>query len=190
MLETALVKHCAPTLARLKPGNMFVLAGLDGREAAREMRALNRLLAPKGVALTVLRRCGGKTLFYLYRPDELAAILGAEAARAFLRHCGYGEFGSEAALRVLRRRLRAGEGFPHEVGVFLGYPLKDVLGFIRRRARLPAVRRLEGLCRRRRGRAHVRALSQMQRGVRAPLSVRLSARAPDGGVEDGIRKEG
>ena len=41
---------------------------------------LNRLLAPKGVALTVLRRCGGKTLFYLYRPDELAAILGAEAA--------------------------------------------------------------------------------------------------------------
>ena len=56
MLETALVKHCAPTLARLKPGNMFVLAGLDGRETAREMRALNRLLAPKGVALTVLRR--------------------------------------------------------------------------------------------------------------------------------------
>ena len=90
MLETALVKHCAPTLARLKAGNMFVLAGLDGREAAREMRELNRLLAPKGVALTVLRRGGGKTLFYLYRPDELAAILGAEAARAFLRRCGYG----------------------------------------------------------------------------------------------------
>ena len=56
MLENALVKHCAPTLARLKAGNMFVLAGLDGRETAREMRALNRLLAPKGVALTVLRR--------------------------------------------------------------------------------------------------------------------------------------
>ena len=131
MLENALVKHCAPTLARLKAGNMFVLAGLDGRETAREMRALNRLLAPKGVALTVLRRCGGKTLFYLSRPDELAAIHGAEAARAILPRCGYGEFGSEAALRVLRRRLRAGEGFPHEVGVFLGYPLKDVLGFIR-----------------------------------------------------------
>ena len=131
MLETALVKHCAPTLARLKPGNMFVLAGLDGREAAREMRELNRLLAPKGVALSVLRRCGGKTLFYLYRPCELRAILESEAARAFLRRCGYGEFGSEAALRVLRRRLRAGEGFPHEVGVFLGYPLEDVLGFIR-----------------------------------------------------------
>ena len=110
---------------------MFVLAGLDGRAAAREMRALNRLLAPKGVALTVLRRRGGKTLFYLYRPDELAAILGAEAARAFLRRCGYGEFGSEAALRVLRHRLRAGEGFPHGVGVFLGYPLEHVLGFIR-----------------------------------------------------------
>ena len=47
MLETALVKHCAPTLARLKAGNMFVLAGLDGRNTAREMRELNRLLAPR-----------------------------------------------------------------------------------------------------------------------------------------------
>ena len=124
MLETALVKHCAPTLARLKAGNMFVLAGLDGREAAREMRELNRLLAPKGVALTVLRRCGGKTLFYLYRPGELAAILGAEAARAFLRRCGYGEFGSEAALRVLRRRLRAGMSFPTRWACFSAIRLR------------------------------------------------------------------
>ena len=112
MLETALVKHCAPTLARLKPGNMFVLSGLDGREAAREMRALNRLLAPKGVALTVLRRRGGKTLFYLYRPDELAAILGAEAARAFLRRCGYGEFGSERRCACCAVGCARGKGFP------------------------------------------------------------------------------
>ena len=77
MLETALVKHCAPTLARLKAGNMFVLAGLDGRNTAREMRELNRLLAPKGVALTVLRRCGGKTL----------ARISAPGAKRFWMRC-------------------------------------------------------------------------------------------------------
>jgi len=38
-----------------------------------------------------------------------------------------------AALTTLRRRLAgAGDGdFPHEVGLFLGYPPEDVLGFIR-----------------------------------------------------------
>lgn len=131
MLEQALITHCAPTLARLKPGGMFALAGVDGAAVAREMRALNRLLLPKGVVLTVLRRCGQSTLFYLYRPCELGAILESEAARAFLRRCGYADFAPEAALRVLRARLREGEGFPHEIGVFLGYPLADVIGFIR-----------------------------------------------------------
>ena len=87
MLEQALITHCAPTLARLKPGGMFALAGVDGAAMEREMRSLNRLLLPKGVVLTVLRRCGQSTLFYLYRPCELRAILESEAARAFLRRC-------------------------------------------------------------------------------------------------------
>ena len=29
------------------------------------------------------------------------------------------------------RAVRAGTDFPHEIGVFLGYPLEDVIGFIR-----------------------------------------------------------
>ena len=37
----------------------------------------------------------------------------------------------EQLLRCLSRRLRQSEGFPHEIGVFLGYPLEDVIGFCR-----------------------------------------------------------
>ena len=36
----------------------------------------------------------------------------------------------EAILR-LQRRLSEKKTFPHEIGVFLGYPLGDVIGFIR-----------------------------------------------------------
>lgn len=38
--------------------------------------------------------------------------------------------GVTARLRHLRRRLLWREGFPHEIGLFLGYPPEDVQGFL------------------------------------------------------------
>ena len=40
-------------------------------------------------------------------------------------------FDGEAALDCLARRIEADNGqFPHEIGLFLGYPVEDVHGFI------------------------------------------------------------
>ena len=36
-----------------------------------------------------------------------------------------------ALLSHLKKRLSQSEGFPHEIGLFLGYPLEDVIGFCR-----------------------------------------------------------
>ena len=44
-----------------------------------------------------------------------------------------GPWGAEAASRCLARlarKLRAGEASPHEIGLFLSYPPRDVRGFI------------------------------------------------------------
>ena len=38
-------------------------------------------------------------------------------------------------LTQLSRRLYCSAEFPHEIGVFLGYPLTDVVGFIENRGR-------------------------------------------------------
>ena len=135
MLDKSLVTHCAPTLARLKPGSIFTLPCDGLREISAEMRALRAELLPKGVVLTVLGRRGQGAIFYLYRPGELERILSAPATQGFLRRCGYGEFSLPAVLRVLRARLRGSEDFPHEIGVFLGYPLADVVAFIRNAGR-------------------------------------------------------
>ena len=37
-------------------------------------------------------------------------------------------------LAALTRKLRSGEGFPHEIGLFLSYPPEDVKGFIENHA--------------------------------------------------------
>ena len=42
---------------------------------------------------------------------------------------------SEMLLEQLSDRLCLEEAFPHEIGVFLGYPLGDVVGFIRNHGR-------------------------------------------------------
>ena len=51
-----------------------------------------------------------------------------------LRERGYDPEDSGRCVVQLMRRLRAGEEFPHEIGLFLGYPPEDVRGFIVHRA--------------------------------------------------------
>ena len=59
--------------------------------------------------------------------DALAAELLAQ------RH--YPAGGADRCVAELVRRLNRETDFPHEVGLFLGYPPRDVEGFIRERAR-------------------------------------------------------
>lgn len=47
----------------------------------------------------------------------------------FLNQYGYGSYCIQDALIHLKHRLKDNE-FPHEIGIFLGYPLYDVKGFI------------------------------------------------------------
>ena len=128
MLDRALIAHGSPTLARLKLGSLFTFSIREG--FCREYAALKAAQGEKGVALTVLRIRQGIALIYLYRPDDLNQALRDDATWAFLQSCGYEARSSDGALRVLRERLRTAEAFPHEIGVFLGYPLEDVIGFI------------------------------------------------------------
>ena len=130
MLEQALIDYCSPTLAHLKTGSLFTLPCADQACLNGQVAALTGQLAHKGLVLTVLRFRRGRALLYLYRTAALAASLGDGATRSFLSACGYTDFGVAAVLDTLRARLAAREDFPHEIGVFLGYPLSDVIAFI------------------------------------------------------------
>lgn len=127
MLEQYLIDHCAPTLANLKTASLFRCL-CPGRQ---ELDAWRQLLGEKGVELTLLSCDGTHALVYVYRPARLQADLQRPGAAGLLRPYGYSSTEVRPALDRLRQRLAAGEGFPHEIGVFLGYPLGDVAGFIR-----------------------------------------------------------
>lgn len=68
----------------------------------------------------------GRT-FYLVYGGLLEETLKSPCAREVLLSLGYGK-DLEVCLAALRERFAA--GCPPEIGFFLGYPVKDVLGFM------------------------------------------------------------
>ena len=70
-------------------------------------------------------------LLLIFRPRTLETCLGQGEVKQMLQEAGYPvEQGMEKLLMVLRQRL-GGKEFPHEIGLFLGYPPEDVAGFAR-----------------------------------------------------------
>ena len=114
MLERALIDHGSPTLANMKVGSLFTSSCADATGFRAEFRRVQAALESRGVSLTILRVQQERALVYVYRQEALAALLAQADVQAFLR-----------------QRLAESPCFPHEIGVFLGYPLSDVIAFMR-----------------------------------------------------------
>ena len=71
MSEELIVRHCAPTLANLKTGSLFVCPIADRPSFFGSLRSLNELLVPKGLRALPLRIREYSALIYLYRPSRL-----------------------------------------------------------------------------------------------------------------------
>ena len=170
--ETVMIEQCAPVLAGLKAAGLFRQESRDRAAFYAAVAGWDARLASKGVRVTVLKECPHSPwyLVYLYRPARLGDALSRPEVAAFLQGEGYrlpsdpaSPAGCADLLRQLAGRLACGEGFPHEIGVFLGYPLGDVVGFPRRRP--PA------LC----------PAEQVHRHLPAPVPQRDAGAQADGG---------
>ena len=130
MSEETVIRCCAPTLAAIKTGSLFNCAFESRQEMTESLRALNLCLLRKGVTAIPLRYRNGKALIYLCRIDMLEADLRDPLAEAILGKNGYPKGTPVQRIACLIHRLKEYETFPHEIGLFLGYPPADVKGFI------------------------------------------------------------
>ncbi len=134
MSEESLVIHCSPTLAGLKTGNLFAAEGRQGGGLLDEIRRLNRLLSPKGLRMVPMKEMERRVLIYVYRPLKLEQDFADCRAAAMLRDLGYPCEKPGQCIAFLAKKLREARTFPHEIGLFLGYPPEDVQGFIENKA--------------------------------------------------------
>lgn len=133
MSNETLIRCCAPTMACLKTGNMFSCCFESWEQMTDELRQLNQGLRRKGLRILPLRWRDGKALLYLYRPKLLERDLHSPLSRKLLTECGYESCNASFCLARLMSRMKKEEDFPHEVGLFLGYPPADVDGFMHRK---------------------------------------------------------
>jgi hypothetical protein len=127
--DRMLVEYCSPTLGGLKTGNLFSVSLSNSQELVA-LSNRKKELSQKGVFIHILSVKKERALVYVYRKDMLEADLKKEGVREFLGTCGYQEFSLDQCIARVKKRLRYADTFPHEIGLFLGYPLKDVPGFI------------------------------------------------------------
>ena len=134
MSEEIIVRYCAPTLAGIKTGSLFSYPYTERRQLHRQLRKLNGELVPQGLCAMPLRCDGSRALIYVFSPRMLKEDLGSREAAALLEAAGYPSVHSGKCISRLIERLNEGTEFPHEIGLFLGYPPEDVRGFIENRA--------------------------------------------------------
>lgn len=134
MSEEVLIRFCAPTLAGLKTGSLVTCPVGTKEKTVQDIRRFNRMLVPKGLCVLPLRYTGQRALIYLFRPAQLRRDLAGPQAARLLTEAGYRSVEAKHCLLELIRRLNDEQTFPHEIGLFLGYPPEDVRGFIENRA--------------------------------------------------------
>lgn len=134
-LESELIGNCAPTLAGLKSANLFRYLYRDADTVLTELSEVNRLLNERGVYVEALHWEEDAVLVYAYRKSHLQRELCGEQAREILDRYGYPAGDLESSLVFLKKRLQGYTCFPHEIGIFLGYPPEDVKGFIENRGK-------------------------------------------------------
>ena len=122
--EYAIGRHCGVTFAGLKIASLVNLP--KGDEDVITMLA--RRFAGKGFLFELLRESEVRSLVYVCHQMRLEQYLTRPEVKNFLSSFGYEYATAADALEQLKDRM-SGE-FPHEIGIFLGYPLCDVRGLV------------------------------------------------------------
>ena len=115
--ERSILSQCAPTLAGVKMGS---LVKFDSEVCDS---ALGILASYESMDVgTKILRSVGSYLCLVYNREMLTHSLSDDNVRSFLVSVGYPQdLTVSGALDILAERMSI--GIPHEVGIFLGYPL-------------------------------------------------------------------
>ncbi len=133
MLDKLLIEYSAPTLAGLKPASMFVwkFGNIEKNNPIEAIYLLNQKLNSRGIFIKILKQNEEKCLVFVYRKKILNELLKDERAKKILLCRGYSVNADiDSLLLELSARMVCFKCFPHEIGVFLGYPIDDVEAFI------------------------------------------------------------
>lgn len=135
MIDKLLIQYASPTLGGIKSGSLFKIYNDDTLDLHEEIRNYNLLLNPLDLYLEIIYSCDRYSLIYVYRLKMILSDLSNDEVIQFLKSYGYEGNTIKDYISTLKKRFKLLNSTPHEVGVFLGYPINDVKSFIQFKGR-------------------------------------------------------
>jgi hypothetical protein len=123
-IKRIIINHCGPVLMGVKPAALFVLRSEDA------CACLSGLL-PARLNVMILRRSETGLLVFVFAREKLERTISNRNIKTVLSGLGYPPGPSVFVFLDYLKKQFESRQFPHEIGLFLGYPVDDVLGFVK-----------------------------------------------------------
>jgi len=127
-INQAFINYLAPTLCGIKPANLFTLSKDDISifSIMKWKHRINNL----NLKMESINIFPDRIMIFSYDIVWIRQILSDVLVQAYLLGKGYtNPLDTTETLKELFLRLSKQNGFPHEIGIFLGYPFEDVIAF-------------------------------------------------------------
>lgn len=130
-LEKRIGSNAGAALAGIKPASLLCLKYADNPEIKIGLEIINEKLKNSGIIFYVLNDNGYRLLLLVFREKNMKLHLEKIENSDFLQKYGYPEGNLYKKLNYLSSIIKVQGCFPHEAGIFLGYPIEDIVGFVR-----------------------------------------------------------
>lgn len=128
--DETIIHEASPTLCGIKPASLFSMNLEKYENGSEEFKKWRPIFSSESKYFVLLKKNDGRILFFVYNEVLLKKICMKKENSEYLQAKGYPvEKGFNSILAELFKKLSSENDFPHEVGLFLGYPLEDVIGF-------------------------------------------------------------
>lgn len=122
-----IIHHAAITLHQEKVASLVVFSDVTSMSKTTWQKYKHQIEEELHVRFFVLSSDEQREIVLFYNPKMLKETLNDEKHQKFLEMFGYDDFSIRGALNRLESRFDC--VCPHEIGLFLGYPVEDVKCF-------------------------------------------------------------
>ncbi len=125
-----LVETLGSVLMGSKPAEILSFPKYE-KQLSRKIASIEKHIGRcKRIEYKLFRSKNGNIKILFYNRQTLDESLRYFSNKTFLRSLGYPkQYDLDEYLNIIIEKIQKGL-MPHEIGVFLGYPLKDIIGFI------------------------------------------------------------
>lgn len=128
MVAEQFLSYCSPVFTGIKPSALMMVKTCMLPQITTEKNLAE--LEEKGFEIKTMGSCSFRTRLLIFERKALSECVYTSERFCILQNFGYQKGNLDELLATLQKRFTTTCDFPHEIGIFLGYPTEDVKGFL------------------------------------------------------------